>query len=99
MVRAVRVVPPLSKSKKYPKADGLLTDAANQPLVIYTADCVPIFMSANKGRVVGMLHAGWRGTRSEILKKGGPSHLNRRWGIASGGYSNLAWSRHRTMLL
>jgi len=78
----VRVVPKLTASKKYLRADGLLTAEANQPLAIYTADCVPIFMSADQDRVVGILHAGWRGTRSGILKNA-VRILRRKWGIAA----------------
>lgn len=51
----------------FPRVDGLLTDAAAQPLAIFTADCVPVFLSAEKAGVVGLLHAGWRGVRGGIL--------------------------------
>ncbi len=65
----VALVPKLPKSKKYAGVDGLLTEAALQPLVIYTADCASIFLEDRQNRVVGVLHAGWRGVHSEILKK------------------------------
>ncbi len=65
----VRVVQKLPKPKKYLGADGLLTGAVGQPLAIFTADCVPIFLSGGGGRVVGLLHAGWRGARGRILAK------------------------------
>jgi YfiH family protein len=76
----VQIVPKLTAAKKYPKADGLLTDAPAQPLAIFTADCVPVFMSADQGRVVGLLHAGWRGIRLKILKKA-VRLLRTKWGI------------------
>jgi len=47
----------------------LLTAQAHQPLGIFTADCVPVFLSAQKGAVVGLLHAGWRGVQSGIAAK------------------------------
>ena len=62
-------VPLLTVETKYPGADGLLTQAVDQPLAIFTADCVPVFLSVPSRQVVGLLHAGWRGVRGEILKK------------------------------
>lgn len=61
-------VPALRSETKYPGADGLLTNAFNQPLGIFTADCVPIFLSVPSRHVVGLLHAGWRGVKGGILK-------------------------------
>lgn len=60
--------------------DGFLTDLPDQPLVVFTADCAPIFVSARDGDVVGVLHAGWRGVRGQILREAARS-LRRRWGI------------------
>ena len=65
----VAVVPRLPRAKEYPGADGLLTDVPGQPLGIFTADCVPIFLSAPAQGVVGVLHAGWRGAQQRILAK------------------------------
>ncbi len=65
----VQIVPALSKAKKFSLADGLLTDVVEQPLAIFTADCVPVFLNADQGHVVGVLHAGWRGVQSGILAR------------------------------
>jgi YfiH family protein len=65
----LKIVSRLHHPQTFPGADGLLTDVADQPLAIFTADCVPIFLSADNGRIVGALHAGWRGVRGGILKK------------------------------
>lgn len=44
------------------RADGIMTNCADLPLVMRYADCVPLlFHDAQKG-VIGMAHAGWRGT-------------------------------------
>jgi hypothetical protein len=64
----VTVVPPLGKGRRYAGSDALLTDAAGQPLGIYTADCVPVFLSASC-RGVGVCHAGWRGLRHGVVRK------------------------------
>jgi hypothetical protein len=48
-------------------ADGHLTADAGQYLLVTVADCVPVYLAAPKHGVVGLLHAGWRGTVSGIL--------------------------------
>ncbi|MCK5558890.1 MAG: peptidoglycan editing factor PgeF [Candidatus Hydrogenedentes bacterium] len=45
-----------------PVTDGLLTDVRGLPLVVFTADCVPVFVYEPTRKVVGIAHAGWRGT-------------------------------------
>jgi polyphenol oxidase len=62
-------VPPLRHSKRFLRVDGLFTDVVDQPLAIFTADCVPVFLSADHDRVVGLLHAGWRGVHGRILAR------------------------------
>lgn len=49
-----------------PKADGLITDRPGLGLVMRFADCVPmIFHDPTRG-VIGIAHAGWRGTVSNV---------------------------------
>lgn len=48
------------------EADGLLTAETDVPLVIFTADCVPILLYDPVARAVGAVHAGWRGTVADI---------------------------------
>lgn len=62
-------VPSLRAPRKYAEADGLLTDAKAQPLAIFSADCIPVFLAAPKHGVVGLLHAGWRGVHAGILTR------------------------------
>lgn len=52
-----------------PRADALLTDCAGVVLTILTADCVPILLADSRRRVVGAVHAGWRGTAAGIVAK------------------------------
>jgi YfiH family protein len=75
----VVVAPRLSAPKTFKGADGLLTDQPLQPLGIFTADCLSIFLSDETSGVVGVLHAGWRGVRSRILSCA-VQHMRRRWG-------------------
>jgi len=49
------------------KCDGIYTDRVKLPLVVKTADCVPILMESSKG--VSATHAGWRGLEKSIFEK------------------------------
>ena len=48
------------------EADGLITNLRNTPLLIFTADCVPVVFYDIKQGVVALAHAGWRGTYGNI---------------------------------
>lgn len=48
------------------EADGLITAEKDVPLMIFTADCVPILLYDPVGCVIGAVHAGWRGTVQDI---------------------------------
>lgn len=50
-------------------ADGLITDIPGLPLVIFSADCIPILLYDPVRRIVGGCHAGWRGTAMGIAGK------------------------------
>jgi hypothetical protein len=49
-------------------ADGLITERPDLPLVIATADCMPIIVEGNTS--VAILHAGWRGVAAGIIVAG-----------------------------
>ena len=49
--------------------DALVTNLKNVPLLIFTADCVPVAMIDKKNKVIALAHAGWRGTYEEISRK------------------------------
>lgn len=44
------------------EGDALVTNLKNVPLLIFTADCVPVAIVDKKNKVIGVAHAGWRGT-------------------------------------
>lgn len=46
--------------------DGLITNCANLPLLLFFADCVPIILFDPVKHVLSVVHAGWRGTTSSI---------------------------------
>jgi len=48
--------------------DALITDRKNTPLAIFTADCLSVFIYDPLAPAVGLLHAGWRSAKQEIIK-------------------------------
>jgi hypothetical protein len=46
--------------------DFLITSVANIGLAVATADCLPIIFYDKKNKVVGIAHAGWRGSVAQI---------------------------------
>lgn len=51
------------------EADGMITNLKKLPIVIRTADCLPIFLYDPKSQVIGLVHAGWKGTKLRIVKE------------------------------
>ncbi|MFQ6616074.1 MAG: peptidoglycan editing factor PgeF [Fidelibacterota bacterium] len=47
--------------------DGMVSVREDLALCIQTADCVPIFMVAPDEGIIGLVHAGWRGTSRGIV--------------------------------
>lgn len=61
------------------RADAAWTDQADSPLVVMTADCLPVVFYHQHTRHIGVAHAGWRGLAAGILENtvsamGGASH-------------------------
>jgi YfiH family protein len=51
------------------EGDALITDEPGRSVGVRTADCVPILLLDAKRRAVAAIHAGWRGTASQIVKR------------------------------
>jgi YfiH family protein len=51
-------------------ADGHITRVVGTLLAVSVADCVPVFLVDERARMVGVLHAGWRGVAAKILSRG-----------------------------
>ncbi len=47
--------------------DGVYARQANTPLVIMTADCLPIVMCCQQTGQIAAVHAGWRGLANNII--------------------------------
>jgi YfiH family protein len=49
--------------------DAVLTDRDGVLISVAVADCLPIFLVNSNRRVIGMIHAGWRGTLLGIARR------------------------------
>lgn len=52
---------------RMPNCDGLVSRYSDVMLVIQTADCVPIVLVDETTGIFGAAHAGWKGTRQNIV--------------------------------
>lgn len=62
----------LKISKEKPveiEGDSLYTDTKGLGIGVYTADCLPIIYFEEQRGIVGVIHAGWRGTLKRITSK------------------------------
>ncbi|MGE4358169.1 MAG: peptidoglycan editing factor PgeF [Candidatus Omnitrophota bacterium] len=48
--------------------DALVTQESGMALAVLTADCFPIFLYDPVKNAIGIVHAGWRGTKERILE-------------------------------
>ena len=49
--------------------DAIITNEKNVPLLILTADCVPVVLVDKVNKAVVLVHAGWRGTYGKICSE------------------------------
>ena len=49
------------------KADAIITKMNNIAIGVLTADCVPIIICDERNKIVGCIHAGWKGAFSGII--------------------------------
>jgi len=72
------------KDPKYTDIDGIYTDKKNVALMSFHADCNAVFFFDPVEELIGLSHAGWRGTVTDIVGKmikalselgSNPSHL------------------------
>ncbi|TBR18417.1 peptidoglycan editing factor PgeF [bacterium] len=59
----------LSKDGALEDTDGLITNERNVALSIFTADCLAASLYDPVSKAIGLIHAGWRGTKDGILVK------------------------------
>lgn len=51
-----------------PRADALVTATPGLAIAVITADCTPVLLHDPAARVVGAVHAGWRGALAGVLE-------------------------------
>ena len=52
--------------RDYCNIDGHITNEPGVPLVVFGADCVPLYFADPKRKAIGLAHAGWKGTCNKI---------------------------------
>ena len=56
-------------NKKRIKADALITNVKNVAIGILTADCAPMLLYDSNKKIIGAIHAGWKGAYKKIILK------------------------------
>jgi polyphenol oxidase len=59
----------INYSDSIPKTDGLYTTDHNVLLTSCYADCVPLYFFVPSKSIIGLAHAGWKGTVNKIAEK------------------------------
>lgn len=59
----------LSYDNALSDTDALITERSSVPLSVFTADCLSIFLYDHMTPAIGLVHAGWRGSRENIAAK------------------------------
>jgi YfiH family protein len=63
------VVVEASQVSCLPPADASITSQPGAVCVVLTADCLPVLLCDQRGRVVGAAHAGWRGLCEGVIEQ------------------------------
>ena len=58
-----------NEGQKIVESDAIITQLTNIPILITYADCVPILLYVPDKKVLGLVHAGWKGTANRIAEK------------------------------
>lgn len=58
-----------SYGSAFANTDAFITDKKRLPLAIFTADCLSIFLYYSKKPAIGLIHAGWRSTKENIIAR------------------------------
>ncbi|MCP4649310.1 MAG: peptidoglycan editing factor PgeF [PVC group bacterium] len=53
---------------RVPGCDAVITEEPGTALCLLTADCLPLFFFVPGEKVLGIAHAGWRGTQAKIAE-------------------------------
>jgi len=67
-VHGARVVDAAGVSGERPQADASFAKAPNVVCAVQAADCMPVLLADEAGRVVAAAHAGWRGLAAGVIE-------------------------------
>jgi hypothetical protein len=59
-IKAIVVTAPWGQESR-PEADALVTATTGLGIGVFTADCVPVLLASRKDKIIGAVHAGWKG--------------------------------------
>jgi YfiH family protein len=59
----------VEKAGIYPDTDAMVTRVTDLALAIQVADCVAVLLGDPVNRIIGAVHAGWRGAANDIIPK------------------------------
>ncbi|XVN40543.1 MAG: peptidoglycan editing factor PgeF [Rickettsia endosymbiont of Argas persicus] len=66
-VHGVEIIDADNEKITQPEGDGSVTTKKGLVLTVQTADCVPILLASDDGKVIGAAHAGWKGALNDIV--------------------------------
>ncbi|HEX5092941.1 MAG TPA: laccase domain-containing protein, partial [Burkholderiales bacterium] len=67
-VHGIRVVDAAGVRDERPQADASFARAPGVVCAVQAADCMPVLLAADDGRVVAAAHAGWRGLAAGVIE-------------------------------
>jgi YfiH family protein len=53
----------------FPHTDAIITNQPATMINVFTADCIPIMIADTQRKIIGVVHAGWKGTLLGIVEK------------------------------
>ncbi len=65
--RIILGTPQYLKRNRIVEADGIVTNVPNLPVAVRTADCLSVFIYDPRHKAIGVVHAGWKGTKKKII--------------------------------
>ncbi len=68
-IHSAMIHPVCKSGERQAEGDGLFTTTPDLWISIRTADCLPILIADTDLHVVAAVHAGWKGTVQEIVRK------------------------------
>ena len=58
-----------NENQNLKECDAVITHLTDIPILITAADCVPILLYSPEKKILGLVHAGWKGTAGKITEK------------------------------